>query len=133
MNKQMTPEEVSRLLGTDTAMKAPPMSRTEKLLHWAKAVAHYPRPILMGTGLEHMRWDQLMGAVLPHSIYDVAAADPTFRAMGLDGRTVGASVEFFELSQNEVHFLTCDCHGTLSNQRMGEYIEHIAECDCRRF
>jgi hypothetical protein len=40
----------------------------------------------------------------------LAYADVEFRRAGLAGDTVGDAMAFFDLTDNEVHTLFCDCH-----------------------
>lgn len=106
-----------------------PMTRKEKLLHWAKLVRNSTSALHLFHLLERWNADQLNargidgGAI---SAFSVAASDPTFQAQGYKGETVRQAMDFFELSQQQLHEFSCDCGGHISNSGMADRIEHLA-------
>ena len=94
-----------------TQLKAPTLSRRERLERWAELLDREPHrklrallrlEFVAASDREHMRED--------NSPISVAFADPVLRGAGLEGDTLGDAQKFFELSSEEAHQLLCDCH-----------------------
>jgi hypothetical protein len=55
-----------------------------------------------------------------------------FKSVGLNGpATVQGAMNFFELTQDELHEFSCDCGGRISNSMMADRITAIAEGQSR--
>lgn len=54
------------------------------------------------------------------SIFDLAMQDPLFRAAGLQGSTIAHGQRFFEISDEELHDLSCNCGGQISQAEMAK-------------
>lgn len=86
------------------------LSRRERLLRWAEALRREEgrllQPLRFVEFYAPKERARLRGEQTPLT---VAFADPVLRAAGLSGDTLGEAEAFFELSQDEAHFLLCDC------------------------
>jgi hypothetical protein len=130
MNKQLSGKELDELLETtkpfEPVKQPEPMSRKEKLEHWATLVNSYKSRIQMLHEVEyHPLWALREMKAPRASIYDIAVNDPKLQAAGLTNPTIGGAIDFFELTQNEVHYLSCDCHGELSKDQMARRISNL--------
>jgi hypothetical protein len=124
-----------------SAVPVAPFTRTEKLVHWAdlirKSKARY---MVIFHDLEH--WDRrllttciadLIGSMrippfgVTRDAFSIAMADPTFQAAGLKpSSSLKDIMEFFKLSQEQLHEFSCDCGGEITKTDMAERIEHLA-------
>ena len=103
----------------------PKLSRVERLVRWANLVRCSKSQLHLYHNLEHMskrdlRSIQLDGA--PSSAFTVAIKDDAFKAEGI-GSTMGEVMDFFELSQAQLHEFSCDCGGSISKADMADRIE----------
>jgi predicted protein tyrosine phosphatase len=91
--------------------QAPALSRRERLVRWAEALdrqqGRYLRSI---DGTEFGTRRERHSKRADDSPLTVAFADPVLRAEGLRGDRVGDAVDFFGLSEHDVHRLVCYCH-----------------------
>jgi hypothetical protein len=97
-----------------TIEPAPTLDRTrlrrQRLHRFADLLEAYCGPIQLLTRIEHLppaERHALRGDLSPLAI---AYADAEFRRAGLAGDTVKDAMDFFALSNREVHTLFCDCH-----------------------
>ena len=87
------------------------MSRRERLERWAELLAQQPdRRLSTIEGTEFGFRKARRAKRADHSPLTVAFQDPVLRAGGLRGDRVGDAVDFFELSEGDVHYLVCYCH-----------------------
>ena len=94
--------------GWGTAKK---LSRRERLERWAAVLERDPaRPLKPLVRVEFMPKRERLLLRRDESPLAVAFADPVLRTEGLGGDTLGAAMEFFDLSDREAHYLLCDCH-----------------------
>ena len=108
------------------AMAQPiPMSRDDKLERWATLVERSSEPVRNFHGLEYQSQDKLDQLSAPNSAFAIAAGDPVLKEAGLIGDKVGDGMRFFELSKTDVHDLSCDCFGHISNRRMANRIRGL--------
>lgn len=87
------------------------MSRRGRLERWAELLAQQPDRRLStieGTEFGFRRARRAKRA--DDSPLTVAFQDPVLRAEGLRGDRVGDALDFFELSEGDVHHLVCFCH-----------------------
>ena len=115
-----------------TETRPAPMTRSEKLRHWAGLVRNYRGRyhLILFHGLEYLTPQQLRDARMPSdhpSAFGLAAADPKFRQQGLSSSpSVTEIMGFFELSQDQLHEFACDCGGHVSNGEMARRIDGLA-------
>jgi len=108
-----------------------PMTRTDKLLHWAKLIRATPLPVWLFNRLEYYTPDQLAQMKVranDGSYLGLAAGDPVLHAQGLKAETnLWDIMQFFALTHNELHSFSCDCGRIVSREMMAERIEAIAK------
>jgi len=127
MNKQLSIEEVSDLITSIADKPKPvPMTKKQRLWRWSDLVYNHKYKIEMMHGIEYLDIHQLRRVRVQGSIFDVAANDPVLQKEGLKDNTAGASIDFFSLTRDELHHLSCDCHGPINNLEMAHRIRQIA-------
>lgn len=128
MNKTLTPTEVKDLLATTKIpVPAPTMSRHDRMMIWAKAVARYTYQLEMFHGIEFQPISSMSELrVRGMSIFDLGHREPALAKQGLSSNSIGENVNFFELSRDELHYLSCDCHGQVSNSMVAHRIGILA-------
>ena len=101
-------------IGANAALslvQAPVLSRRERLARWAELLEREPRRKLQALWrVEFAPERERTHTRADNSPISVAFADPTLRAAGLEGDTLGDAERFFELSREDAHQLLCDCH-----------------------
>ncbi len=105
------------------------MTRREKLRHWAQLVRRCNDDLLLYSNLEHMGREWLAGNPMNHerTAFGLAARDATLQAQGLRlDSSLADGMQFFELSQSQLHEFSCDCGGHISNLHMADRIEKLA-------
>jgi len=106
-----TLEEITQLA---TIEPAPTLNRTElrrqRLRRFADLLEAYCGPIRLLTRIEYLPLAERHALGGDLSPLAVAYADAEFRRAGLAGDTVKDAMDFFDLSEREVHTLFCDCH-----------------------
>jgi hypothetical protein len=89
----------------------PGMSRRERLERWAELLERQPwRRLSTLEGTEFGSRSEREAKRSDHSPLAVAFDDSVLRAEGLRGDRVGDAVEFFDLREDQVHYLVCYCH-----------------------
>ena len=107
----------------------PPMTREQRLRRWAD--------VLKRTGsrpLEALRWVEFYAEPERRRLrrdgspIALAFADPTLRADGLAGDTLGDAQLYFGLSADAAHQLLCDCHyqGALTGRSAARRVRSLA-------
>lgn len=86
------------------------MSRTEKLQRWADVLDRHPGRVTALERVEYIPYPDRAKLRGDNSPLAIAYADPVLREEGLTGDTLGEAMNFFELSDREVHRMLCDCH-----------------------
>ena len=87
------------------------LSRRKRLERWADILEREPRRLLRAIhDIEYKSPQELLAYRVDGSPLSVAYADPVLRAAGLKGDTVGDAGEFFDLSDEQLHYLLCFCH-----------------------
>ena len=120
---------MNQIVDAATIVSAVPilMTRKEKLLHRAKLIRERPYDLGLYHRLEHYSPTELQDAKIDatHSTaFGVALSDPQFCEQGL-GKTGYAAMNFFELSQQQLHEFSCDCGGPINNDEMANRIERL--------
>jgi hypothetical protein len=138
MNRPLSPSELDQLTVVALPLK---MTRHAKLLRFAEIIRAAPssrkksgffsryagQSFVIFHHIEYMSDEQLNERSHPDSAFALAAADPVLREAGLASDTVGAAKRFFELSKDDLHAFSCDCGGVITNERMADRIEQIAD------
>jgi hypothetical protein len=114
-------------LVTAIPVPAPEMTRTEKLLRWAKIV-RTGYNLSLYHDLEHKSKEHLKTmTVTEHpTALGSATRDPEFQKQGI-GTTVHDVMKFFDLTQKQLHEFSCDCGGAISNEQQAHRIERLAQ------
>jgi hypothetical protein len=105
------------------------LTRRQRLRRWADVVAREgSRPLAPLRWVEFYAADERCRLRRDDSPLALAYADPTLRAAGLAGDTLGEAQRFFELSDDQAHRLLCDCHfvGTMSGSTAAYRIRALA-------
>jgi hypothetical protein len=88
-----------------------PQTRTERLQHWAAALAKLGSARLNSLlRTEYVAPEALAAVRAENSPLSVAADDPALRVAGLRNDTFGEAMRFFDLSEHELHRIVCYCH-----------------------
>ncbi len=106
------------------------LSRNEKLLRWAAALDTLAgQPLQALRRLEFLDPRERPAVREDNSPLTVAWKDPLLQAEGLSGDTLGAAQSFFELTDDQVHYLLCDCHfhGTLTATMVAARLRSMAQ------
>jgi hypothetical protein len=118
----------------DIAQVMPPaklqMTRTERLLQWAAALDRMAgQPVQALFRLEFLDPRSRSSVRDDNSPISVAWKDPMLQAEGLDGDTVGDAQSFFELTDDQLHYLLCDCHfhGTMTASMVAARLRNMAQ------
>lgn len=111
-------------------VKIAPMTRSQKLTHWAGLIRQQAVPLHLMHGLEYLNPMQLVsykvGQLPGPCALGVAASDPVLQAQGLTAATsLGDAMRFFELTLHETHAFSCDCGGHISNEEQARRIERL--------
>lgn len=127
----MRHQPLDQIVGQAAVVEAVPQlqSRRARLLRWAELLRQADQRLL-----EPLRFVEfyapaararLRGEQTPIA---VAFADPMLRAAGLGGDTLGDAQTFFGLTDDESHFLLCDCHwhGRMTGRRAARRLRAIA-------
>lgn len=132
MNKAVLPSELkletrSSLLSKLFGNAAPAeMTKKEKLTHWAKLIRKYPHDILVRFDrLECYPYAALNNLPIEGTALEVACNDPKFRAAGL-AYGIHAVMQFFGLTQHELHEFSCNCGGAIHKNDVAQIIEGFA-------
>lgn len=126
MNKMLTKTELQQ----QAVPLAITMTRREKLLRWAKLIKEVPLKLRLYTGLEYVTMEDLNHTADDGTAFALAAADPIFKDAGLGSNSVGDGIRFFELDRDEMHHLSCDCCGDITNAVMAKRVEEIVQYRC---
>ena len=112
------------------------LTRKERLLRWADMIRREKRQFLIAHRLEFWNDEALRQSMSRHffgnsapqytNAFSLAASDPVFAAAGLKDDSVKASMDFFQLSQDDIHEFSCDCGGSIWPHQMADRIEKIA-------
>ena len=130
MNKTLTPTEVKDLMATTKVPVLPTprtLTRYDKLMIWAAAVASYPRQLTSFHGLEliaphdytSIRWSG-------KTIFDLGHKEPVLVEAGLTSSDIKENCQFFDIDPAELHYLSCDCHGEVSNEMVAHRMSTLA-------
>jgi len=107
--------------------KVEPMTRSEKLRHWAQLCRQAKHVIELEHSLEFWPIGRLQDPnIISHnSPLGIAAADPVFREQGLANKSATAIMGFFDISQSELHAFSCNCGGMIGREEIAARIEGL--------
>ena len=89
----------------------PPMSREQRLKRWiALLEAYRNRELRSLQQIEHLPKQERLAYRAENSPLTVAYEDPVLRAQGLNSDRVGDCVQFFEITDRQMHHAFCYCH-----------------------
>ncbi|HEY2751506.1 hypothetical protein [Phenylobacterium sp.] len=112
-----------------TLVETPVMSRRKRLERWAELLERDPHRRLRALSrVEFIRERDRAQIRDDDTPISVAFADPVLKAAGLGGDTFGDARQFFEMSQEEAHYLLCDCHylGTMDGATVARRVRATA-------
>lgn len=105
------------------------LTRKEKLMRWSEMVRSQSSSVMIFHHLEHWHAELLNRSLADYgnNAFTIAAQDEVFQAAGLKGDSAQNAMDFFELTQPELHTFSCDCGGKISTNQMADRIAAIAE------
>jgi len=87
------------------------MSKQQRLLRWADLLERQANRILNSLmEVEYVSPQARAEMQVDNSALSVAFEDPVLRAEGLKSEKFGDAANFFELSEDEAHWVVCYCH-----------------------
>ena len=87
------------------------MSKQQRLGRWADLLERQANRILASLiEVEYLPPQERAEMQVGNSALSVAFEDPVLRAEGLKSDKFGDAVKFFELSEDEAHWVVCYCH-----------------------
>jgi hypothetical protein len=111
------------------------MSRTERLQRWAELLEQVPERRLTTLHQTEFRPVNERAAMRNDgSPISVAFEDTVLRATGLENDTYGEAKRFFELTDQQLHNVTCYCHfgATLNAATAAYYIRRMISVEGHR-
>ncbi len=105
--ERKTVDELKRI----AEIHGPQMSKQQRLVRWADLLERQANRILMSLiEVEYVPPRERAEMQVYNSALSVAFEDPVLRAEGLKSDKFGDAVNFFDLSEEEVHQVVCYCH-----------------------
>ena len=109
--KLKTLEELKRVAEVRPPLARDRMSKRQRLARWAEVLELEPQRYLRSLfETEHMSPRRRYALREDNSPLTVAFEDPVLRAEGLESDRYGDALNFFELSNGELHDIVCYCH-----------------------
>ena len=109
--KLKTLEELKQVAEVRPPLARDRMSKRQRLEHWAEALERAPQRYLRSLfETEYMSPRRRYALREDNSPLTVAFEDPVLRAEGLESDRYGDALNFFELSNGELHDIVCYCH-----------------------
>lgn len=104
--------EAKVLAQLEAVKKSLPMSRYDKLMHFAAIVRKYNAYFYLHYDfhLERRPEKQIRRLPVHHTLLGLAASDPVFKEAGLSGDTYGDVMDFLEIRRYGLHTFACGCH-----------------------
>ena len=106
------------------------LTRESKLMRWAALVDTCGYKLRLLHMLEHMEPEELKRVKCTSTgptALALAANDPVFNAAGL-GRSdsIQGAMDFFEITQKDLHTFSCDCGGDITPRGQANRIQSLA-------
>lgn len=118
-------------LQTELSTAVPLLTKKDKLLRWAELVRGSGHPAFLFHLMEHWNEDMLRQSTSRYvgqaTAMSIAASDPVLQAAGLAGDSARQAMDFFELTQHDLHAFSCDCGGHITNAGMADRITSLAK------
>ena len=109
--KLKTLEELKQVAQVRPPLKRDRMSKRRRLERWAEVLELAPQRCLRSLyETEYTSPRRRYALREDNSPLTVAFEDPVLRAEGLESDRYGDAINFFELSDNELHYIVCYCH-----------------------
>ncbi len=109
--KLKTLEELKQVAEVRSPLKRDRMSKQERLERWAEVLDLAPQGYLRSLyETEYTSQDQRDALREDNSPLTVAFQDPVLRAEGLQSDGYGDAIKFFELSDDDLHYIVCYCY-----------------------
>jgi hypothetical protein len=87
------------------------LTREQRLERWIEALeAQSNRPLRALYEIEYRPLDERREYRADNSPLTVAYEDPVLRAQGLKSDRVGDCMDFFSLTERQIHYAFCSCH-----------------------
>jgi hypothetical protein len=135
-------ERMNKIVDAEAILSAVPlekpapqkMTRTEKLMHLASIVRKREKTVRIYHRLEYIPAERLAAPITcvgSETIFGIAAMDPILREQGFVGDENGnistrQIMDFFEVTQNELHEFSCDCGGQRTSAQIANAIDRLA-------
>jgi hypothetical protein len=105
------------------------LSRRDRLMRWADALESHGKSLNALREIEYLSPEERRAYRDVNTPLTVAYKDPVLREAGLGDDSLGSSMDFFEMSDEDAHRLLCDCHymGTMSGATLANRVRHYAE------
>lgn len=127
MNRQLTSAERATIEAAYPVIEAtPPLNKQAKLLRLADLVERAGLNIHIFSNVEYMTDERKRCESHPHSAFALALGDATFRQDGLKGDSIADGQRYFEMSNEELHIMSCDCGGAITNTTMANRLRVLA-------
>lgn len=106
-----TLEELTQVVEVRSPLERDRMSKQERLERWAEVLERAPQRYLRSLyETEYASRRQRCTLREDNSPLTVAFHDPVLRAEGLQSDSYGDAINFFELSDDDLHYIVCYCH-----------------------
>ena len=103
--------EMQALADVKVADFAPAMTREERLARWIKVLDTRPERQLRSLfEIEYRPPIERRGCRADNSPLTVAFEDPVLREEGLKSDRLGDCLDFFEITEGQLHHAFCSCH-----------------------
>jgi hypothetical protein len=87
------------------------LTREQRLQRWIEALAAQPNRLLRPLyEIEYCPPEDRRGTRADNSPLSVAYEDPVLRAQGLQSDRVGDCMDFFAITEHQMHYAFCSCH-----------------------
>jgi len=122
--------DVEAAVTSATRVPVKAMTRIEKLRHWSGLVRSYKGVLQLYDGLEYWQGPQLLNKIIANgqrTAFALAVGDPAFQAQGLENpASLQGIMQFFEVTQPQLHSFSCNCGGEISNEDQAARIDRLA-------
>ncbi len=109
--KLKTLKELKQVADVRPPLERDRMSKQKRLERWAEVLELAPQRELRSLyETEYTSRHRRYALRADNSPLTVAFQDPVLRAEGLQGDEYGDAISFFELSDDDLHYIVCSCH-----------------------